>query len=183
MSTCPGMVRACSIALRVHGGSEDPLEESGSHFPIDYHVSDSSALSSALASQLFVDECFLPASPSRSSPRPPPCTPNRTSSHRSSHCSGTSFLHPPPSFGIDKVAGEVEGGGKGKEREEDGGEGAQERAAVLMATGGCGQEHRAGSKRFHVARGAIAGFKHSRFHWMLQEQPFASSACPSAMTM
>ncbi|CAI7781890.1 unnamed protein product [Closterium sp. NIES-53] len=53
MSTCPGVVRACFIALRVHGGSEDPLEESGSHFSIDYHVSDSSALSSALATQLF----------------------------------------------------------------------------------------------------------------------------------
>ncbi|CAI5515060.1 unnamed protein product [Closterium sp. Naga37s-1] len=37
--------------------------------------------------------------------------------------------------------GEVEGGKKRKEREDDGGKGAQEGAALLLATGGCGREH------------------------------------------
>ncbi|CAI5526206.1 unnamed protein product [Closterium sp. Naga37s-1] len=178
MSACPGVLPACSIALRVNAALHSKLdrwsrwpeedstkswseteEESGidggsvgvgggksvnSHVS-DSHVSDSSVLCSALATRLFLDECFLPASPFRPSPR---------------------FL------------GEVEGDERGKAREEDGGEGAQEGAAVLMATGDCGREHRAGFERCQVVRGAIAGFKHSRFHWMLQGQPFDPCTCP-----
>ncbi|CAI5526204.1 unnamed protein product [Closterium sp. Naga37s-1] len=108
------------------------------------HVSDSCALSSSLATRLFLDECFLPAPP----------------------------FGPSPLF-----LGGVEGDKRGKAREEDGGEGAHEGAAVLMAAGRCGREHEAEGIRCHEVWGAIAGFKHSRFHSLLQGQPVAPDEC------
>ncbi|CAI5457556.1 unnamed protein product [Closterium sp. Yama58-4] len=205
MSACPGVVPACCNALRedakpwdrwsreastdfwseaeeesgIDGGSvsvgggkesEGALKESGSHFPMDSHVSDSSALSSALAARIFLDECFLPASPSRPSP-----------------------LFPGEVEGDERGKAAGEGKGEGDERGKVREEGAQEGAAVLMAAGDCGREHEAEAEaeeedeeedeeeeeeRWEVVRGAIAGFRHSRFHWMLQGQPHASSACP-----
>ncbi|CAI5960433.1 unnamed protein product [Closterium sp. NIES-65] len=196
MSACPGVVPACSNALRVEaepwnrwsgkfarefcsdteeesgavGGSVgvgggkvhgDTLEESG----VNPHVSDSCALSCALATRLFLDECFLPAP----------------------FCPSPLILGEVEEDEKRKARGEDKGEGdeRGKAREEVRDEGAQEGAAVLMAAGDCGKDHEAEAEdeeeeeeRCEVVRGAIAGFRHSRFHSLLQGQAFAASACP-----
>ncbi|CAI7795134.1 unnamed protein product, partial [Closterium sp. NIES-54] len=170
MSACPGVVPARSNALGAVGGivgvgggkvHDDALEESG----VNPHVSDSCALSCALATRLFLDECFLPAP----------------------FCPSPLFLGKVEEDEKRKARGEDKGEGdeRGKAREEVREEGAQEGAAVLMAAGDCGQEHEAEAEdgeeeeeRCEVVRGAIAGFKHSRFHSLLQGQAFAPSACP-----
>ncbi|CAI5528651.1 unnamed protein product [Closterium sp. Naga37s-1] len=145
MSACPGVLPACSIALRVNAALHSKLDR-WSRWPEE--DSTKSWSETEEESGIGRGKCgrVLP-------PRLP---------------------FPP----IAALLGEVEGDERGKAREEDGGEGAQEGAAVLMATGDCGREHRAGFERCQVVRGAIAGFKHSRFHWMLQGQPFDPCTCP-----
>ncbi|CAI5526205.1 unnamed protein product [Closterium sp. Naga37s-1] len=181
MSACPGVIRACSIALRLNAAAEaksaeaeSANAESGpelgrrSRWPeedsteswseteeetsadggsvgagggkgsddANPHVSDSCALCTALATQIFLDECFLPAPP----------------------------FHPSPLF-----LGEVEGDKRGEAREEDGGEGNER---------GKAEAEDEEEERCEVVRGAIAGFRHSRFHSLLQGQAFAASTCP-----
>ncbi|CAI5950260.1 unnamed protein product [Closterium sp. NIES-64] len=68
------------------------------------------------------------------------------------------------------------GEGEVGEREVGKGE-VGEGAAVVMRTRGCGAHWR-GMDHCCVVRGAIAGFRQSRFRWLLQGQPFAQGMCP-----
>ncbi|GJP51508.1 hypothetical protein CLOM_g10674 [Closterium sp. NIES-68] len=139
--------------------------------PVNPHLDAICALCAHLAQQIFRADCFLPAPPYPPPPAPP-CTPLCRSPSSPS-------LSPCPPLGEEKTVGEGEGGGSG-----GGGGGVEEGVgetgegvAVVMRTRGCGA-HWGGNEHCCVVRGAIAGFRHSRFHWLLQGQPFAHGTCP-----